>query len=154
MRNDAKITQPQTDIDDEIATIRAELQRQTALAETSIRALSERRNSHAPVSRLPNELLCAIFYEIQANQTPTSRWQTVMGVCRKWHAVATTSPSLWTTLVANSDDPWKAELAVSRACNLPLHMLCDFGGNEGCAHVLRLGTQSNNICTIEEETLL
>lgn len=56
-------------------------------------------NSHQPISKLPVELILSIF-EIACSTSPSLRTtrQGIMLVCMRWREIATSSPSLWSTI--------------------------------------------------------
>ncbi|KAJ7119313.1 hypothetical protein C8R43DRAFT_1112450 [Mycena crocata] len=62
-----------------------------------IALLKAKRNSLAPISSLPNELLCQIFI-IHAVETDTLfnlKWTQIMHVCHRWHDLAMATQPLW-----------------------------------------------------------
>jgi hypothetical protein len=77
-----------------------------ALAE-SMRVLRSRRNSLAPISRIPPEILATIFGHIVENKT-SRKYQKrpacliVTHICRHWREVALECPSLWAFISWNS----------------------------------------------------
>ncbi|KAI0037912.1 hypothetical protein FA95DRAFT_1477837, partial [Auriscalpium vulgare] len=95
--------------------------------------LDSRINASAPVSRLPSELLVAIFtcsefaeiewYEhVQEHvqQAPrTVPWVRFSHVCRRWRHVMLTSPSLWRNLILPLPPQW-ARAMIARSQQLPL----------------------------------
>ncbi|KAF9474931.1 hypothetical protein BDN70DRAFT_814909, partial [Pholiota conissans] len=77
---------------------------------SSIMTLKARRNSLAPVSRLPAEILGIIFSLVQTREvnpngkregTPL-QWLNVTYVCQYWRNVALDFPSLWVDLPVQS----------------------------------------------------
>ncbi|KAJ7195904.1 hypothetical protein GGX14DRAFT_674116 [Mycena pura] len=72
-------------IDEEIAQITARL--------ASLKAY---KNSIAPISRLPTELLVEIFLRLP--DLPCK----IMNVCRHWHAISSATPALWTRIELDS----------------------------------------------------
>ncbi|KDQ60108.1 hypothetical protein JAAARDRAFT_595871 [Jaapia argillacea MUCL 33604] len=67
-----------------------------------MRVLAGRRNSLAPISRLPPEILLAIFrlYAVTQplplrKQSPCSWWIDITYVCQHWRAIALSDPRLW-----------------------------------------------------------
>jgi hypothetical protein len=69
--------------------------------DNEIRALKTRRNTLAPISRLPTELLSRIFITIayshfdSSNGTDLSWIYAVTAVCGHWRAIALECPGLW-----------------------------------------------------------
>ncbi|KAI0039349.1 hypothetical protein FA95DRAFT_1684332 [Auriscalpium vulgare] len=87
-----------------------------------------------PVSRLPPEILCLVFFILSKidhpnlNRPQTDRrkyklgWVTVTHVCQRWRTVALSDPALWASNIALPSvlgDCWAATF-VTRAQNLPL----------------------------------
>ncbi|KAJ7195902.1 hypothetical protein GGX14DRAFT_474205 [Mycena pura] len=64
------------------------------------------RNSIAPISRLPTELLVEIFLRL-----PDLPCKIIMNVCRHWHAISSATPALWTRVEL---DPWNREHFLSQ----------------------------------------
>ncbi|KAF4610965.1 hypothetical protein D9613_006730 [Agrocybe pediades] len=87
---------------DAVRTIDSEIEQH----EQEILALKTRRNTYAPISRLPPELLSRIFECYKTVQfIPTQfqyshplRWIRCTHVCRLWRTVALDSPLLWAEL--------------------------------------------------------
>ncbi|KAF9564267.1 hypothetical protein CPC08DRAFT_685438 [Agrocybe pediades] len=77
--------------------------------EKEILALKTQRNTYAPISRLPPELITRIFEcckevesmpsRLQYQKPP--RWIPCSHVCRLWRTIALNSPTLWTDLNFN-----------------------------------------------------
>ncbi|KAJ6468083.1 hypothetical protein C8R47DRAFT_915527, partial [Mycena vitilis] len=55
------------------------------------------RNSLAPISKLPNELLCQIFsvYATEFKELSSLKWTRLMIVCRRWHDLSIKHQYLW-----------------------------------------------------------
>ncbi|VDB93469.1 unnamed protein product [Peniophora sp. CBMAI 1063] len=51
-------------------------------------------------------------------------WISITHVCRRWHAVALESPTLWTQLVPSTKQPW--DIFLERSKNAPLSVECSF----------------------------
>ncbi|EIM82351.1 uncharacterized protein STEHIDRAFT_31631, partial [Stereum hirsutum FP-91666 SS1] len=64
-------------------------------------ALRAMRNTIAPISMLPDEILSIIFlyYGTIVESTATGRWTKLMVVCRRWHKVCLTHAKLWSYIV-------------------------------------------------------
>ncbi|KAI5990257.1 hypothetical protein EDD15DRAFT_2130911, partial [Pisolithus albus] len=70
---------------------------QTSLSETRMRATTL-QNHLVPVSRLPNEMLLAIFEEaVSSPPSDKEMWIPIdiSHVCRRWREVAVSSARLW-----------------------------------------------------------
>ncbi|KAJ3721143.1 hypothetical protein C8R42DRAFT_669943 [Lentinula raphanica] len=71
--------------------------------EEAVRELKFRRNLLAPISKLPAEILCAIFMFCNVPETPSNyasynphwRWVTVTHISRLWRNTALNCPALW-----------------------------------------------------------
>ncbi|KDR85147.1 hypothetical protein GALMADRAFT_260847 [Galerina marginata CBS 339.88] len=93
--------------------------------ENEIVTLWKRRNTFAPVSRLPPEMLCRIFYfASQDLERGPLHWIKVSHVCHEWRDVAVNSPSLWTNLPL-SNARWTEEM-LSRSRMADLTVTGDF----------------------------
>lgn len=67
--------------------------------EKSVIALKTLRNTLSPISKLPIEILCQIFYFSQEKPSYSLfNWIKITYVCRQWRTVALNSPNLWTNL--------------------------------------------------------
>ncbi|KAJ7202646.1 hypothetical protein GGX14DRAFT_463123 [Mycena pura] len=64
---------------------------------SKIAALKAKRNSLAPISSLPNELLSRILtiYAVESDSLFDLKWTKIMYVCRHWHALALAAQPLW-----------------------------------------------------------
>ncbi|KDR80739.1 hypothetical protein GALMADRAFT_222340 [Galerina marginata CBS 339.88] len=93
--------------------------------QTYIVTLWRGRNSCAPISRLPPEMLCKIFDFTSRDETRGSlHWIKVSHVCHAWRNIAVNSPSLWTNLpVTNAR--WTEEM-LSRSKMAGLTVKADF----------------------------
>ena len=102
-------------IDDEINSL-----------QESVRALKSRRNTLAPISRLPPETLTAIFSFL-----PPSAWVTkvrnlaricVTHVCRQWRETALNYPRLWSDFNLTKLTPAVMAEILARAQTMPLNL--------------------------------
>ena len=92
----------------------------------SVRALKSRRNTLAPISRLPPETLTAIFSFL-----PPSAWVTkvrnlaricVTHVCRQWRETALNYPRLWSDFNLTKLTPAVMAEILARAQTMPLNL--------------------------------
>ncbi|KAI0635464.1 hypothetical protein C8Q77DRAFT_708161 [Trametes polyzona] len=99
----------------------------------------------APIDRLPTELLAAVFSSLR-RIARTPPWVRVLLVCRRWHEVACSSPTLWVNLVCNNRCTIEVlqilllrSASLGLTLSLDLHMT-DVGGMLGAlqVHVGRL----------------
>ncbi|KAH0833457.1 hypothetical protein J3R83DRAFT_12577 [Lanmaoa asiatica] len=82
----------------QIHRCRSSLERVQAALYTKINKANEMQNFLAPISRLPNEMLLAIFEEAVACQDPGAEQRaecTISKVSRRWRDLAIHSPRLW-----------------------------------------------------------
>jgi F-box-like len=95
----------------------------------SLRALKARRNVLSPISRLPPEILAAIFSFL-----PSSAWVTNAGnlaricvahVCRRWRETALNYPRLWSDINLTKLTPVGMAEILARAKVAPLHLEVD-----------------------------
>ncbi|KAI0280338.1 hypothetical protein BC826DRAFT_1180853 [Russula brevipes] len=94
------------------------------------RTLLTRRNTLAPVSVLPLEVLSRIFHIVAFAEWPwfrmeNFRWIGVTQVCRHWRQVALDDSSLWARISGYRSTAWISEM-LARARNAPLTV--DFCG--------------------------
>ncbi|KAJ7657346.1 hypothetical protein DFH06DRAFT_461181 [Mycena polygramma] len=82
-----------TSLADEMEAINRQIEWHTL----QISLLKIKRNSLAPISKLPNELLCQIFsvYATDFKELSSLKWTRLMLVCRRWHDLAITHQYLW-----------------------------------------------------------
>ncbi|EIW52528.1 uncharacterized protein TRAVEDRAFT_74935 [Trametes versicolor FP-101664 SS1] len=86
--------------------------------ERELQALRVLLNSSAAINKLPQELLVAIFRELQIQHTD---WFDVLRVCRHWFVVGSTAATLWQTLwVSDSTNLLRTGLARSRAAEVEI----------------------------------
>jgi hypothetical protein len=89
------------------------------------RALLTHRNTLAPVSVLPPEVLARIFHLVALAESSRSkmgslRWISVTHVCRHWRQVALDDSSLWARISGSTaNTAWISEM-LARARNAPL----------------------------------
>jgi hypothetical protein len=77
---------------------RSIIDRDIAQLEGSIRALKSRRNELSPISHLPAEILCTIFYFISQDSNNSRSWINFSRVSRHWRLLALNAPELWTNI--------------------------------------------------------
>ncbi|EGN96756.1 hypothetical protein SERLA73DRAFT_161770 [Serpula lacrymans var. lacrymans S7.3] len=100
-----------------ISQARSQIDKELIALDESMRVLRTRRNSLAPISRLPPELLSTIFTHcahsphLHEHATFSIRFIKVGHVCRHWRAVALGCPSLWSNLVF-SYPRWTDEMLI------------------------------------------
>jgi hypothetical protein len=92
----------------------------------SIRALKSRRNTLAPISRLPPETLATIFTFLSNSawneRAIRLKWIRVTHVCRRWREAALDHPRLWSHInFTNLTAAGLAEI-LARAKMTPLHL--------------------------------
>ncbi|KAF7969520.1 hypothetical protein HWV62_27009 [Athelia sp. TMB] len=111
----ATIDEQEADIarlDERIAALRKLRDRET-------RAIIHHRAFHAPIRRLPPDILCRIFEEV-------SYPEKLIRVCRKWEAIALAVPSLWTSpsfwSLHGNPSPLEIKPRLERAGGLPLRL--------------------------------
>jgi hypothetical protein len=64
-----------------------DLERRSQLLLKEIRELKTQRNTHAQISKLPNEVLLETFMVMMIS-LPVDKWHQVAHVCRRWRNVA------------------------------------------------------------------
>ncbi|KAF9482402.1 hypothetical protein BDN70DRAFT_853434, partial [Pholiota conissans] len=91
-RNRATILVLQSEIDD--------LESKSRVHQASILTLKSQSNDYTPISRLPPEVLCRIFWFAQrdddAGMLPYPEWTPLTHVIRRWRNIAVNSSTLWT----------------------------------------------------------
>ncbi|KAF7424262.1 hypothetical protein PC9H_009568 [Pleurotus ostreatus] len=114
--------------------VQAAIDKQITAYESAILELRTRRNDHAPISKLPVELLEEIFVLAKLSVTrqfsyrsPGDRggWLNVAQVCRNWRKITLNAPRMWDELNASRIRhlDWAiASLAYSQ--NAPLRVWC------------------------------
>ena len=100
-------------------------------SEASIRALKSRRNTLAPISRLPFEILTTIFAilsELAWNERSVPlEWIRVAHVCRRWREAALDYPRFWSHIDFTKLTPAGLGEILARAKMAPLHLEADVG---------------------------
>ena len=88
--------------------------------------LKNRRNTYAPVSQLPPEIIIKIF-ELVKQEYESLKWITVSHVCRSWRDIMLDTASFWTTLPLGSPDLTAAMIARSKSARLNVRVnFCQF----------------------------
>jgi len=100
-----------------------------------VQSLLSRRNSLAPISTLPPELLARIFrllilgdLDLARFGVPMEFWFKATHVCRHWRQVALDDSSLWArvTVTEYSSSDWVSEMLVrSRNAPLDINLMCE-----------------------------
>ncbi|KAH9007229.1 hypothetical protein EDB86DRAFT_3097703 [Lactarius hatsudake] len=100
--------------------------------EGSIRALKLRRNTFAPISSLPNEVITTIFsflrvrvtlFAIKTGKKPDGlAWLRVAHVYHQWREIALNQPHLWSHVDFTAVSSAGAAEILSRAKTVPLHL--------------------------------
>ena len=99
--------------------------------EESTRALKSRRNTLAPISRLPFDILAIIFDFLSASawnkKAVHLEWIRVTHVCRRWREAALDHPRFWSYVnFTKLTSAGMAEI-LARAKMVPLHLEADVG---------------------------
>jgi F-box-like len=94
-----------------------EFQRQAI--DESIRALKLHRNTLAPISNLPFEVLTLIFRFIVIQSRDSTAMLPITHVCQLWRRVALDCPALWTHVTGSN---FSLQIA-SRSKDVPIHIL-------------------------------
>ncbi|KAH9037668.1 hypothetical protein EDB85DRAFT_592404 [Lactarius pseudohatsudake] len=100
--------------------------------EESIRALKLRRNTFAPISSLPHEVIATIFsflrarvtlFAIKLGKRPDGlAWLRVAHVCHQWREIALNQPLFWSHVDFTAVSSAGAAEILSRAKTVPLHL--------------------------------
>ncbi|EAU88641.1 hypothetical protein CC1G_01014 [Coprinopsis cinerea okayama7 len=109
----------------------AQLELQVSTLKSQALQLKGRRNDLAPISRLPNEVLCRIAIEYKRSTPLVLRiarkpyrelgWPIVTHIYRRWRHVCLNHPQLWADIKSSDPLPWTAtKLGLSR--NVPLSL--------------------------------
>jgi F-box-like len=106
----------------EIDIQRKNLDAEIEVLETRTRDLKTKRNTLAPISNLPNELLCRIMVDCRGewpyiDDEGTTTWLAVTHVCHAWRAIALDYPQLWCKIDADLGHQWM-ETFLSRSKGL------------------------------------
>lgn len=123
---------------------RAEYDREILKAKAQIAYLLLMRNSVAPISSLPNEILSIIFlyYAKVVEVSPCGRWTQLMLVCRRWRVICLGDARLWSFVMPDRQGrfgriPCPAlplETRLHRSAQLPL--VCRFDLSRASAESL------------------
>ncbi|KIP06884.1 hypothetical protein PHLGIDRAFT_442875 [Phlebiopsis gigantea 11061_1 CR5-6] len=106
--------------------------------------LSAQRNDHAPVNKLPTEVLCMVFTIHRdsdgVHEHPDLPGHPIVPIsqtCARWRRICLSTPKLWCKVRLSSR--W-AKLALDRSGSYPLNLSHDFLDGEGSVELLdRLG---------------
>jgi hypothetical protein len=97
--------------------------------EESTRALKSSRNSLAPVSRLPPEILAVVFSFLPASawdkKAGPLAWMRIAHVCGRWREVVLNDPFFWSHINFNELSPAGMAELLARAKTVPLHLEAD-----------------------------
>ena len=103
---------------------------------TSIQEIRRRRNTLAPISALPIEIITAIFFLLRTippsspyfiSQTiDRLEWLRVAHVCHQWREIALNQPLLWSHVNFTSFSSAGATEVLNRAKTAPLHLEARF----------------------------
>ncbi|KAF4576923.1 hypothetical protein EYR36_004907 [Pleurotus pulmonarius] len=91
------------------------IDKEIAAHEAAIRDLKQKRNAHSSISRLPPEIMAAIFVSLKI----TVDWA-ALGVCRHWRDILLSSPRIWSSIGVHSAK-WTSEL-LRRSKSAPLQV--------------------------------
>jgi hypothetical protein len=98
--------------------------------EASTRALKSRHNEIVPISRLPCEVLAAIFSFLSVfawnDGSGLLAWIYVAHVCRRWRETALNHPRFWSHINLTKLAPVGMARILSRAKKAPLHLAADY----------------------------
>jgi hypothetical protein len=95
--------------------------------EESLRALKQRRNTLAPISTLPTEVIFAIFYLLR-EETDICLALPVAHVCRQWREIALDHPLFWSRLNLTTVSAAGATEILARARKAPLYLEANVPG--------------------------
>ena len=98
--------------------------------ELSIRALKHRRNTFAPISCLPTEVIASIFFILRLSVQPLRAggkrdhlaWLRVTHVCHQWREIALNNPLFWSHIDFTGISLAGAAEILVRAKKAPLHL--------------------------------
>ena len=80
-------------------------------------------NATVPINALPDELLVEIFSSYRARlkssdeRYPALEWMTILGVCRRWRKLASSTPAFWRLINVYRKPEWLS-LCLSRSLRL------------------------------------
>lgn len=120
------------------------LDQEALFYEKRLLELKTLRNTHAAISQLPEEVLLAVFTEVQRDSRLTD-WHQITHVCQRWRAVAIGAPILWTKPDTRKHDYTILFLARSRAGTLNISSKFGISTNTLAAilgHIERVGSIS------------
>ncbi|KAI0045619.1 hypothetical protein FA95DRAFT_1461369, partial [Auriscalpium vulgare] len=106
------------------------LDKELTEVESAALAIKMRRNSIAPIHRLPSEIFAKVFSILCQSHAPSTfstwelGWITVTHVCRHWRQIAFDNPSLWGTNIISH--PMWIEERLSRSKNSPITLDISF----------------------------
>ncbi|KAG8901451.1 hypothetical protein FRC01_009843, partial [Tulasnella sp. 417] len=104
-------------------------------------ALKSQRNLHAPIHKLPVELLIYIFrLSLPAPETGPSYIQvlgTLLRVCTHWATMINAATSLWAVVTTMCGPSVLASSLAKLDSNCPLHIDCGSSSDEEFTHILR-----------------
>jgi hypothetical protein len=126
-----------TDIDavpsDSLQKLLDDIDRDIRFHENIVLALKSRRNSLAPIFRLPSELICRIIKETQlprrdeSDNHPNfmsfevnSGWTAMLRICKHVRSIALAAPELWTFIDTGLQDIYWISNSLKRARGVPL----------------------------------
>ena len=136
------------------------------LLEESIRALRRRRNTLAPISSLPTEVITAIFSAVRVPVAPSPLipftlygksdnlpWIRLAHVCQHWREIAFNQPLFWSRLDFTNFTSAAATEILTRAKTVPLHLAARVPGHwdDGrfTAFQKELHTHATQICHLD-----
>ncbi|KAJ7090804.1 hypothetical protein B0H15DRAFT_836947 [Mycena belliarum] len=91
-----------------------------------ISLLKNKRNLLAPISNLPNEILCQIFsvYATESGDVSSLKWTKLMLICRRWYDLAINHQHLWSFIEVHGfhtdRDTKRLEVQLKRSGAAPL----------------------------------
>ena len=143
----------------------ARLDEEIAQLAIKLSSLQTRKNTFAPISRLPTPILARIFVCYASDEyyyaysgyirrfaRIESHWIGVSYVCRHWRHVALTCPTLWSYLFARS--PRWTEALLARSLDSPLRIQAKFYKSDMTLDFMaQLATHAERLeeCSIEFE---
>jgi hypothetical protein len=122
-KHDAAVTSMHQEIDGQLLPV-----------QETIVQLKQRRNALLPVSRLPQELLAAIFRALQLLLPSNGQgWNVVCSVCQCWRDAALAYSVLWADIGVTVNSNWTAVL-LQRSGNAPLNVSVDVSNSMVALH--------------------
>ncbi|KAF5330516.1 hypothetical protein D9619_005218 [Psilocybe cf. subviscida] len=111
---------PDKPVQEAISTELVDLEARRLVLQKHIQELRTLRNTYAPISKLPDEVLLEIFALTQ-KLYPQDKWyQEVTHVCRSWRDIAIDAPTLWTNPPLSKHDFSMLMLARSKSADLTI----------------------------------